>query len=126
MEYMRYYESLYLIRPDLEAEVYKSVIEKYNKIIEDNNGVIIKVDEWGKKALAYEVSKFKEGFYVLVKFCGGPELPERLLRDFRLDERVLKFIVVKLKDRVNPQELKSANKFSNEKEEEVTTENGSK
>ena len=103
---MRYYETLYLIRPDLEVDDYRRVIEKYNKLIEDNKGVIITIDEWGKRTLAYEVEKFKDGFYVLVRFCGNPDLPEKLLNDFRLDERVLKFIVIKLKDRVNPEDLK--------------------
>ncbi len=106
MGYMRYYETLYLIRPDLEPEEYKKVVEKYSKIVQDKNGVVILIDEWGKRELAYEVQKFKEGFYVLMRFCGGPDLPEELHRNFRLDENVLKFIVIKLKDRVKPEDLK--------------------
>ena len=65
MAYMRYYETLYLIRPDLEPEEYKAVVEKYNKIIEQNNGVVINVDEWGKKSLAYEVENLKMDFMCL-------------------------------------------------------------
>ncbi len=124
MGYMRYYETLYLIRPDLDPEAYKEVIQKYNKIIEDNGGVIVKVDEWGKRNLAYEVEKFKDGFYVLVRFCGNADLPEKLQRDFRIDERVLKFIVVKLKDKVNPDEL-IKEEGTNERKE-VEAKNGSK
>lgn len=127
MEYMRYYETLYLIRPDLEPEEYKAIIEKYNKLIEDNSGVVIKVEEWGKRALAYEVKRFKDGFYVLVRFCGDTDLPDRLHRDFKLDERILKFIVVKLKDKVKPDELKQKEMPSGSKaEEEVKTKDGSK
>ena len=126
MKYMRYYETLYLIRPDLDPETYKSVVEKYNKIIEENKGIITKVEEWGKKELAYEVEKFKDGFYVLVRFCGDADLPEKLQRDFRLDERVLKFIVIKLKDRVNPEELKQDISDEDAKKKEVKAENGSK
>ena len=126
MKYMRYYETLYLIRPDLEPETYKSVIQKYNKIIEDNKGIITKVEEWGKRALAYEVEKFKDGFYVLIRFCGDADLPEKLQRDFRLDERVLKFIVVKLKDKVNPEELKENVSEEKAKDEEVKVKDGGK
>ncbi len=126
MKYMRYYETLYLIRPDLEPETYKSVIQKYNKIIEDNKGIITKVEEWGKRALAYEVEKFKDGFYVLIRFCGDADLPEKLQRDFRLDERVLKFIVVKLKDKVNPEELKEKVSEEKAKDEEVKVKDGGK
>ncbi len=117
---------LYIIRPDLESEVYKSVIQKYNKIIEDNKGIITKVEEWGKRSLAYEVEKFKDGFYVLIRFCGNADLPEKLQRDFRFEERVLKFIVVKLRDKVNPEELKE--KVSEEKanDEEVKVKDGGK
>ena len=122
MGYKRYYETLYLIRPDLEPEIYKEVIQKFNRIIESNEGIVTEIDEWGKKALAYEVEKFKDGFYVLVRFCGDAELPEKLIREFRLDERVLKFIIVKLKDKVNPDELKKRS----EEEEEVKVGNGSK
>ncbi|RLB11675.1 MAG: 30S ribosomal protein S6 [Deltaproteobacteria bacterium] len=126
MKYMRYYETLYLIRPDLEPEEYKSVIQKYNKIIEDNEGIITKVEEWGKRELAYEVEKFKDGFYVLVRFCGDADLPEKLQRDFRIDERVLKFIVIKLKDKVNPEELKGEISDEKSKDEEVKAKDGSK
>ncbi|RLB11089.1 MAG: 30S ribosomal protein S6 [Deltaproteobacteria bacterium] len=127
--YMKYYETLYLIRPDLEVEDYKGVIEKYHKIIEANNGVIINVDEWGKRSLAYNVERFRDGFYVLVRFCGEPDLPDKLLKDFRLDESVLKYIVVKLKDSVDPEELKQGDTSSASeanKKEEVKAKDGSK
>ncbi len=126
---MKYYETLYLIRPDLEVEDYKGVIEKYNKIIEANNGVIINVNEWGKRSLAYNVERFRDGFYVLVRFCGEPDLPDKLLKDFRLDESVLKYIVVKLKDSVDPEELKQGDTSSASeanKKEEVKAKDGSK
>lgn len=102
---MRYYETLYAIRPDLEEEEYRVVVEKFTGIIEKNRGVIIKLDEWGKKKFAYLVKKFDHGFYVLMNYCGSGELPHLLERDLRLDERVLKYLTIKLKDRVDPEEL---------------------
>ncbi len=102
---MRYYETLYLINPNLSDEDCKGVVEKFNKLIEKNKGELIKVDEWGKKPLAYTVKKFDKGYYVLLKYCGGPEIIEELKRDLKLDDRVLKHQTIKLEDDVNPELL---------------------
>jgi small subunit ribosomal protein S6 len=58
---------------------------------------------WGKKKLAYPVKKRSRGLYALMEFAGGPELVAELERNMRLDERVLKFITVKLEDRFDPE-----------------------
>jgi small subunit ribosomal protein S6 len=71
---MRYYETLYLINPELAEEDCRGVIDKFNSLIEKNNGVVIKVDEWGKKTLAYQIKKFDKGYYVLLQYCGEPGL----------------------------------------------------
>lgn len=104
---MRYYETLYLINPNLADEEYRDVITKFNGLIEKNKGVIIKVDEWGKKALAYRVRKFDKGSYVLLQFCGEPGITAELRRDFGLDDRVLKYQTVKLSNNVDPEALKA-------------------
>lgn len=121
---MRYYETLYAIRPDLEEEEYRKVVEKFTGIIEKNKGVLVKLDEWGKRKFAYLVKKFDEGYYVLMNYCGSGELPSLLERDLRLDERVLKYITIKLKDKVNSDELlrDQSSKDKTEGKEKITTE----
>ena len=104
---MRYYETLYLINPDLSEEEYKDVVNKFSSLIENNNGVVIKVDEWGKKTLAYDVKKFNKGYYVLLQYCGEPDVLTELKRAFQLDEMILKYQTVKLSNNVDPEELKA-------------------
>ena len=91
---MRYYETLYLINPNLSEEAYQDTLTKFSDLVDKNNGVVVKVDEWGKKSLAYQVKKFDKGFYVLLLYCGGPGITEELERAMRLDERVIKFQTV--------------------------------
>ncbi len=112
---MRYYETLYLINPNLADEDYKGVVEKFNNLIEKNKGVLIKVDEWGKKTLAYIINKFDKGYYVLLKYCGEPGIIEELKRDLKLDDRVLKHQTIKLSDDVDPEALKSETETSETK-----------
>jgi small subunit ribosomal protein S6 len=116
---MRLYETLYLVNPDLGDEDYRGVVEKFNHLIEKNNGVLIKVDEWGKKSLAYDVKKFDKGFYVLLNFCGEPDLISELRRDFKLDDRVLKYQTIKLSDKADPGSLKAKSEESAAKSGEV-------
>ena len=117
---MRFYETLYIISPDLVEEDYRSVLEKFGNLVEKNKGVVIKVDEWGLKKLAYPVKKSNKGHYVLLQYCGGPDIIEALKRDFRLDERVLKFQTIKLKDHADPDALKAKEEEAKPKEEDVS------
>jgi small subunit ribosomal protein S6 len=103
---MRYYETLYLMNPNLSDDDYSDVVTKFNDFVEKNKGVIVKVDEWGKKTLAYEVKKFDKGYYVLLSYCGDPDLISLLKREFKLDERIIKYQTVKLSDSEDPEALK--------------------
>jgi len=103
---MRFYETLYLLPPDLSQDDYNAVLEKFNGIIGKNGGVVIRVDEWGKKELAYQVRKFDKGFYVLLQYCGPPGITSLVERDLRLDDRVMKYQTIKLRDKADPEELK--------------------
>lgn len=112
---MRYYETLYLINPDLADDDYSSIVTKFNDLVEKNMGVIIKADEWGKKTLAYEVKKFDKGYYVLITYCGEPDIIKSLKREFNLDERILKYQTIKLSDSEDPEALKQQSEAVQEK-----------
>jgi small subunit ribosomal protein S6 len=99
---MRKYETFFIIDPDLTEETYNLAGEKLKGIINANGGAVITYVPWGKKKLAYPVKKRSQGLYILMEFGGGPELVAELERNMRLDERVLKFITVKLEDRFDP------------------------
>jgi len=126
---MRYYETLYLINPNIADEDYREVVNKFNNFVEKNKGVVIRVEEWGKKTLAYNVKKFDKGYYVLLQYCGESILIEKLQRDLKLDDRVIKYQTVKLSDNEDPEALKAKaeeDKFKTSKgaetEEEIESE----
>ena len=100
---MRRYETFFIVDPDLPDDVVASVDDKLKTIISSQGGVVLTYTPWGKKKLAYPVKKRSRGLYVLTEYSGGPELVAELERNMRLDERVLKFITVKLEDRFDPE-----------------------
>ena len=92
---MNKYEAMYVVTPEMEDEAIKGVIEKFSGIITANGGEIEKTDEWGRKKLAYPIDYKTEGYYVLVNFAAAPELPRELERNFRNDESILRYMVVR-------------------------------
>ncbi len=68
-------------------------------------GTVIKVDIWGKRRLAYPIQKRRDGVYVLIDFAGKSEIVPELERNFRIDDKILRFISVKTADKVDPEEL---------------------
>ena len=93
---MRKYETIFILNPDLEEEQTQSTIEKVKGIITQTNGEILKVEDWGKRKLAYEVKKKAKGHYILIHFLGTPALLSELERNFRVMDAVIKFQSVRL------------------------------
>jgi len=102
---MKHYETLYIISPELGDEDYKAVVAKHKDLIEKEKGVIVKLDEWGKRRLAYQLKKFDQGFYVLMDYCGGAGITAEVARALKLDDKILKYQTVKLGDNVNLEDL---------------------
>lgn len=92
---MRNYETIFVLRPDMDEEQIKAAIEKFSGIITSNGGEVTKVEEWGKRRLAYEVQKLREGYYVLCYFNADPELPKELERNYKIADEVIRYIVVR-------------------------------
>ncbi|NQU13721.1 MAG: 30S ribosomal protein S6 [Desulfobacteraceae bacterium] len=118
---MRYYETLYIVNPNLADEDYKEVVAKFSGLVEKNEGVVTKADEWGKKSLAYTVKKHDKGYYVLLQYCGEPGITDRLKRDLKLDDRVLKYQTIKLSDHVDPEAIKAEARREVAKTDETPT-----
>ncbi|SHI10977.1 small subunit ribosomal protein S6 [Clostridium collagenovorans DSM 3089] len=95
---MRSYEAMFILRPSLDEEAVKANVEKFKGIIENNGGEIENVDLWGKRRLAYPISKVNEGYYVLVNFKGNSELPKELTRNFKISDDVIRDMVVKIEN----------------------------
>jgi len=91
---MRNYELMYIIRPDVEQETVQAVTEKFQGII-GNGGEIVKHDIMGKRRLAYEINKHREGTYVLVHFKGTSEIVAELERVLKITDEVIRHMVVR-------------------------------
>lgn len=91
---MNKYESVVIVNPNLEEESIKNLIKKFSDLI-NTDGNVTSVEEMGKRKLAYEIRKQKEGFYVVIKFEAKPELIAELERNYRITDEVIKFIIVK-------------------------------
>jgi len=93
---MRDYEVMYIIRPDLEEEAQKELIERFNKILTDNNATVEKVDEMGSRRLAYEIDNYRDGYYVVVNFKGNEEAVNEFDRQAKFSDDVIRHMVVRL------------------------------
>ena len=71
-------------------------MEKYSALIQNNGGEIIKVEPWGKRRLAYEIDKLREGYYVLVRFNAEAEVPAELERNFKIADEIMRYLVVRV------------------------------
>lgn len=92
---MRKYETLFVLKPDLEKEVIEELVGKVKAVIEAA-GEIEKVDEWGKRKLAYEIAKkYQEGFYVLIDFKAENSVLDALDHLYKINEQFIRSIVIK-------------------------------
>ena len=91
---MNKYESVVIINPTVEEENMKALISKFTEII-NKDGKVEKVDELGKKQLAYDVKKFSEGFYAVFYFEANPDLITELERNYRITDEIIKFMTIK-------------------------------
>ena len=94
---MNKYESVIILSANASEEAMAAFGERMKELI-SANGELTSVDEWGKKTFANENKKEKEGFYTLFTFTAKPEFIAELDRVLRLDETVLKHMIVKLED----------------------------
>ena len=86
------YEVLYVLNPNLTEEETQAIVEKFKTLIEQN-GTVDEMEEWGKRKRAYEINYLTEGYYVLVKFTSGPELPAELDRILGITDGVIRSLV---------------------------------
>ncbi len=101
--YLRKYEVFFIVDPDLGDSELKSLETKLKDVISREGGKCLSYAPWGKRKLAYPVKKRTRGHYFIMEVAGSPMLPHELERNMKIDERVLKFITIKLEDRYEPE-----------------------
>jgi len=98
---MRQYETTFILRPNLGEEQFTEIIDRTCGIITDDGGVIIDIDRWGSRRLAYEIKKETMGYYVCLNYAAPGTTIEEVERIFRLDDRLLRFLTIKLADEID-------------------------
>ena len=104
---MRRYESVWVVNGDLPDEEVKSAIEKFSRIISSQGGTVVALEEWGRRKLSYKVQGTIRGYYVLANFAGSSETVKELERNYRIDDRIIRFITTKKSDKVNLEALQA-------------------
>lgn len=94
---MNKYESVVIINPNVDEEGIKALVQKFTDLI-NTDGKLEKADELGKKRLAYEIQKNKEGYYVVFYFEANPTLITELERNYRIIDEVIKFMTIKVEE----------------------------
>lgn len=103
---MNRYETIFIIEPDTGEEGRGQIIQKVRDIIANYNGAVIEMDEWGTKKLAYEIKRKLRGYYVRADYCGAGDLIAEMERNFRIDDRILKYMTILLTEDTNPEKVR--------------------
>ena len=96
---MNKYELIYVIDTAMEESARNELIARFNGMIEANGGKVEKVEEWGKRRLAYTINYKTEGYYVLVNFTANAELPREIERVMQINESILRYLTVKVEEK---------------------------
>ncbi len=93
---MNHYETVFILTPVLSEEQMKEAVKKFKGFLTDSGGEIVHEENWGLRKMAYPINKKSTGFYHLLQFKASGEATNRLELEFRRDERVIRFLTVRL------------------------------
>ena len=97
---MNQYEVMYVIDAALEDSARIELIDRFSDLVKKNGGEIDRVDEWGKRRLAYAINYKTEGYYVLMYIKAPSELPKELERNFQINDKILRSLVIRYEGEV--------------------------
>ncbi len=92
---MKKYEVIFIVKV-LEENIIEENIVKFQQLLQNNNAEVLDINRWGKRRLAYEIEKQKEGFYVLITFSTESKTVFELERVLKITDDILKYIIIKL------------------------------
>lgn len=106
---MRNYEVVFVAAPTLASEELEGFINHIQTVVESKNGKVVKVDNWGKKSLAYKIKRFREGYYVVLNIEGDGSAIAELERRFRVTDYIIRYISVRIdEDLKRSEKIKAA------------------
>ncbi|WP_409296360.1 30S ribosomal protein S6 [Peribacillus sp. SCS-26] len=92
---MTKYEIMYIIRPNIEEDSKKALVERFNTILTDNGAELTESKDWGKRRLAYEINDFRDGYYQLIHMSADAAAVQEFDRLAKISEDIIRHIVVK-------------------------------
>ncbi|MCH5312427.1 MAG: 30S ribosomal protein S6 [Prevotella sp.] len=113
---MNQYETVFILTPVLSDDQMKEAVAKFQKVLTDNGAELLNTETWGLKKMAYAIQKKSTGFYCLVEFKAEPAVIEKLEVAYRRDERIIRFMTVKLDKYAVQYAEKRRNKFAKKEE----------
>jgi small subunit ribosomal protein S6 len=93
---MRQYETMYILKAELDADQTAALVEKYQTLVTEHGGQIDQLQEIGKRRLAYEIQDLREGYYVLMQFSSDTDVTKELERVMKIEENLLRYMTVRL------------------------------
>ena len=102
IRWAREYETIYILRPDVDTAGAEKVVARAKDVIERLEGTLTKLDNWGKRKLAYPIQKSNRGIFVYLKYVGYGDLVAELERNLRLLDEVVRFQTVLLEEDIDP------------------------
>lgn len=111
---MRTYEALFIVRPDAKDEEVQTIAKEVENLITNDGGAIVRSEIWGKRRLAYEVKKFNEGVYVLIRFTSTAVLPKKMEEYFRISDTVIRSLIVAFDEHTLALEIEQARRVEAE------------
>ncbi|NWN94651.1 MAG: 30S ribosomal protein S6 [Bacillus sp. (in: Bacteria)] len=92
---MRKYEVMYIIRPNIEDEAKKALVERFDNVLNNQGAEIIESKEWGKRRLAYEIQDFRDGYYHIINVNAEPVAVQEFDRLAKINGDIIRHIVVR-------------------------------
>ena len=94
---MAFYENTIIAKQDLAEKDIKSIKDKYNELINNSSGKVIKIEEWGLLNLSNKIKNYKKGFYIHYKFEGNSKTLDEIEKKIKIDTSIIRYLTVKYK-----------------------------
>ena len=94
---MAFYENTIIAKQDLAEKDIKSIKDKYNEIINNSSGKVLKIEEWGLLSLANKIKNYKKGFFIHYKFEGNNKTLDEIKKKIKIDSSIIRHLTVKYK-----------------------------
>ena len=94
---MAFYENTIVAKQDLAEKDLKTIKKKYNEIINNSSGKVLKIEEWGLLNLAKKIKNYKKGFYIHYKFEGNGNTLDQIRKKIKIDRSIIRHLTVKYK-----------------------------